>query len=119
MVFVSTDQMNQAAPASELIQSMVAPSCSAAKTRSPPSLVADAVAVVFVVSLFLFDLLLPQAAPTSDSARTAAPNALTFFTSRTVSRPPCPVHWMWLVPVPRTPATWCGSRRLIEVVWRG
>src|SRR3954467_13310814 len=76
MVLVSTVQMNHAAPASELIQSMVAPSCSAEKTRSPPSL---AGAVVDVAdSPFL---LLPHAAATSDSTMTPAASIFIFFAS--------------------------------------
>src|SRR5436305_1240728 len=84
MVFVSTVQMNHAAPASELIQSMVAPSCSAAKTRSPPSFAAD--------SVFFF-LLLPHAAATSESAMTATTNARKLLLPRTRSRPPFALQW--------------------------
>src|SRR5438270_12725447 len=84
MVFVSTVQMNHAAPASELIQSMVAPSCSAAKTRSPPSLVPAAVVLVELLLL----LLLPHAAATSDSDMTAIANARNLLLPRTRSRPP-------------------------------
>src|SRR4029453_4931706 len=87
MVLVCTVQMNHAAPASELIQSMVAPSCSAAKVRSPPSLTAS---VVEVAPELLF-LLLPHAAATKDSVMNADASSFTFFTSRKVSRPPCPV----------------------------
>src|SRR5205823_12014866 len=84
IVLVSSVQMNHAVPASELIQSIVAPSCSAAKTRSPPSLAASDVVVAEPPFL-----LLPQAAATSDSTTNAAANSLTFlgfcmfFTSRT------------------------------------
>src|SRR3954467_15375104 len=89
MVLVWTVQMNHAAPASELIQSMVAPSCSAAKTRSPPSFVP---ASVVLVELLLF-LLLPHAAATSDSDMTATANARKFLLPRTRSRPPFVLEW--------------------------
>src|SRR5262249_16243929 len=82
MVFVSTVQMKHAARAWELIQSMVAPSCSAAKVRSPPSLTAP---VVDVAPELLLLLLLPHAAATSDRVTKADASSCNFFTSRKVS----------------------------------
>src|SRR5213592_2533657 len=73
-------------------------------TRSPPSVGFSA--DVVLVDDFLLLLLLPQAADTKASANSAAASPFIALTSRTVSRPPCPVDvklpgGRWLVPQPR------------------
>src|SRR5206468_7252057 len=76
-------------PAHEPTQSAQSGSCSAPMTRSPPSVGFSAAVVVAVVSFLLLSL--PQAADTSAKAKSAPARPLIRLTSRTVSRPPCPV----------------------------
>src|SRR5206468_4449778 len=90
MVWACMVQTPQEAPAQLATQSAQSGSCSAPTTRSPPSVGCSVVAVV-PPALLLF-LLLPHAAATSDNAMSTPANALMLFTSRTVSRPPCPVR---------------------------